>query len=125
MRALVLNNGLIMPFIYKIATAELWREAESRGLFTGAPIDLQDGFIHFSTAEQARETVALHFKGQDDLVIAAIETDKLPVPLAWEASRGGALFPHLFAALPIGAVVWVKPLPMKPDGSHDFTGLAL
>lgn len=81
-----------MSPIYKIATASLWREAESQGRFTGAPIDLKDGYIHFSTAGQARETVALHFKGQDDLVIAAIDTETLKEHLKWEASRGGALF---------------------------------
>ncbi len=114
-----------MTLIYKIATAKLWHEAEAQGAFTGAPIDIADGFIHFSTAEQTRETVALHFKGQDDLVIAAIETDKLKTDLKWEASRGGALFPHLYTALPMDAVAWVKPLPMKADGSHDFTGIDL
>jgi uncharacterized protein (DUF952 family) len=111
--------------IYKIASATLWREAEQQGRFTGAPIDLADGFIHFSTAEQAHETVALHFKGQDDLVIAAIDTGKLKDELRWEVSRAGALFPHLYAALPLDAVVWVKPLPMKPNGTHDFTGIDL
>jgi len=114
-----------MTLIYKIAAAKLWREAESQGLFIGAPIDIADGFIHFSTAEQARETAALHFKGQDDLIIAAIDPGKLKDPLTWEASRGGALFPHLYAALPMDAVVWAKPLPMNADGSHDFAGIDL
>jgi uncharacterized protein (DUF952 family) len=114
-----------MALIYKIASAKLWREAESQGQFKGAPIDLADGFIHFSTAEQTRETVALHFKGQDELVIAAIDTDKLKEPVKWEPSRGGALFPHLYAALPLDCVLWVKPLPMKADGSHDFADIDL
>ncbi|WP_026595330.1 DUF952 domain-containing protein [Methyloferula stellata] len=114
-----------MPLIYKIASAKLWREAESQGRFDGAPIDLKDGYIHFSTAEQAPETVALHFKGQDDLVIAAIDAEKLKDNLKWEPSRGGSLFPHLYGALPIKAVIWVKPLPMNADGSHDFSGIDL
>ncbi len=114
-----------MRLIYKIATASLWSEAERFGSFKGAPIDLNDGYIHFSTAEQAHETVALHFKGLDDLVIAAIDPEKLKDNLKWEPSRGGALFPHLYASLPLDAVVWVKPLPMKPDGSHDFSDLPL
>jgi uncharacterized protein (DUF952 family) len=114
-----------MALIYKIASAELWRDAEEKGSFVGAPIDLTDGFIHFSTAEQLRETVALHFKGQDGLIVAAIDPEKLQVPLAWETSRGGALFPHLYAALPMSAVAWVKPLPMLADGSHDFSGIDL
>jgi len=111
--------------IYKIASAQAWREAEAKGIFTGAPIDLKDGYIHFSTAEQAQETVALHFKGQDDLLIIAVSTKPLADALKWEASRGGQLFPHLYKELPLSAVVWVKPLPMRQDGSHDFTGLSL
>jgi len=111
--------------IYKISTASLWREAEAKGAFIGAPIDLKDGYIHFSTAEQAQETVALHFKGQDDLVIVAVATEPLQDALKWEASRGGQLFPHLYKELPLSAVQWVKPLPMKQDGSHDFSGLSL
>jgi uncharacterized protein (DUF952 family) len=114
-----------LALIYKIASAKLWREAEQHGSFTGALIDLADGFIHFSTAEQTRETVALHFKGQDDLVIAAVDTEKLKEPIKWEPSRGGALFPHLYAVLPLDAVAWVKPLLMKADGTHDFTGIDL
>jgi len=114
-----------MPLIYKIATAALWHEAEAKGAFTGAPIDLKDGYIHFSTAEQAQETVALHFKGQDDLVIVAVSTEPLQDALKWEASRGGQLFPHLYKDLPLAAVQWVKPLRMKADGSHDFSGLPL
>jgi uncharacterized protein (DUF952 family) len=114
-----------MPLIYKIASATLWRLAENHGRFSGAPIDIDDGFIHFSTAEQVRETVALHFQGQDDLVIAAIDPEKLKDDLRWEPSRGGTLFPHLYAVMPMEAVVWVKPLPMKLDGSHDFTGIDL
>jgi uncharacterized protein (DUF952 family) len=124
-RFIIRNSNVIMTLIYKIASAKLWRVAESQGSFTGAPIDLKDGYIHFSTAEQARETVALHFKGQDDLVIAAIDAERLKDNLKWEPSRGGSLFPHLYAALPMDAVIWVKPLPMNADGSHDFSGIDL
>jgi uncharacterized protein (DUF952 family) len=103
--------------IYKIASAQAWREAESAGEFRGAPIDLADGFIHFSTAEQAIETAAKHFRGQRDLVLAAIDASALSDELKWEPSRGGALFPHLYAPLPMSAVRWVKPLPLADDGS--------
>ena len=108
------------PIIYKIATRELWREAEEKGVFDGAPIDHADGYIHFSTAEQAQETAAKHFKGQDDLLLIAIDADQLGEKLVYEPSRGGQLFPHLYAPLPLSAVRWVKPLPMNEDGSHTF-----
>jgi uncharacterized protein (DUF952 family) len=108
-----------MPLIYKIVPANLWREAAAKGAFAGSPVDLADGFIHFSTAEQARETAAKHFAGQDDLWLAAIDPAKLGDVLRHEASRGGALFPHLYAPLPMSAVAWVKPLPLGPDG-HIF-----
>jgi uncharacterized protein (DUF952 family) len=111
-----------MALIYKIAPAALWREAEAKGLFTGAPVDLADGFIHFSTAAQARETAARHFAGQPDLLLVAVDTEGLG-DLRWEPSRGGDLFPHLYGPLALSAVAWVKPLPLGPDGTHLFPDL--
>ncbi len=108
--------------IYKISTAALWREAERAGVFTGAPIDLADGYIHFSTAEQVKQTAALHFKGQSDLMLAAIDAGALGSALKYEPSRGGALFPHLYGQLPISAVRWAKPLPLGEQG-HEFPEL--
>jgi uncharacterized protein (DUF952 family) len=99
--------------IFKICPEALWREAEKRGSFNGAPIDLADGFIHFSTADQVRETAAKHFAGQSGLGGA----------LKYEVSRGGALFPHLYAPLDLSAVSWVKPLPIGSDGAHSFPDL--
>ena len=109
--------------IYKIVPRTLWREAEARGTFAGAPVDLADGYIHFSTAAQVRETAAKHFSGQDDLVLAAVDAGGLGAALKWEASRGGALFPHLYAALDPAAALWVKPLPPGEDGAHVFPEL--
>ena len=106
--------------VYKICPASLWREAERAGIFRGAPVDLADGFIHFSAADQAEETAAKHFSGQDDLVLVAVDPEKLGPALKWEVSRGGARFPHLYAALPLDAVLWVKPLPLGPEGRHVF-----
>lgn len=110
-------------FIYKIAPQALWREAEKSGRFTGAPIDIADGFIHFSTAGQVRETAARHFAGQTDLLLVAIDGARLGEALKYEASRGGALFPHLYAPLDLGAVLWVRPLPLGADGLHQFPAL--
>ena len=106
--------------IYKICPRTLWREAEARGVFRGAPIDLADGYIHFSTAEQARETAAKHFAGMDDLLLIAVEAAELGENLKYEVSRGGALFPHLYAPLDPADALWVKPLPLGPDGQHVF-----
>jgi uncharacterized protein (DUF952 family) len=105
--------------IYKICPQTLWREAERQGVFTGAPVDLADGFIHFSTAAQAPETARRHFAGQDDLLLVAVDGAKLGDALKFEVSRGGDLFPHLYAPLDLGAVRWVKPLPLDADG-HVF-----
>lgn len=110
--------------IYKIVPIALWRAAESSGVFAGAPIDLADGFIHFSTAAQVAETAAKHFAGQDDLLLVAVDPQLLGEALAWEVSRGGAAFPHLYAPLAVQDAVWAKPLPLGPDGMHDFAGLA-
>lgn len=106
--------------IYKICPRALWREAEMSGQFRGAPVDLADGFIHFSTAGQVGETAARHFAGQDGLLLIAIDSSKLGDALKYEVSRGGALFPHLYAPLDLSAVEWVKPLPLGPDGAHIF-----
>lgn len=112
-----------MTLIYKIADEAAWHAAEAAGVFHGAPIDLADGFIHFSTAEQVRETAARHFAGQDGLVLAAIDAGRLGAALKYEASRGGALFPHLYAPLDLSAVAWVRPLPLGSDGIHLFPEL--
>jgi len=104
--------------IYKICDAASWREAERAGAFSGAPIDLSDGYIHFSTAAQVAETAARHFAEQADLVLIAVDPEMLGSALRYEASRGGALFPHLYGTLPLSAVHWVKPLRLGPDGRH-------
>ena len=109
--------------VYKIAPRTLWEEALEKGVFEGAPIDLADGFIHFSTAEQARETAARHFAGQADLLLIAVDDGVFGDAMRYEISRGGALFPHLYATLPVSAALWVKELPLGPDGSHVFPDL--
>lgn len=99
-----------MTLIYKIAPREAWEAAEKAGEYRGAPIDLADGFIHFSAAEQVEETLTKHFAGLDDLVVAAIDSERLGSALKWEPSRGGQLFPHLYGRLALDAVVWVRPV---------------
>ena len=115
---------LATPLIYKICPSELWREAKANGVFEGAPVDRQDGFIHFSTARQAPETADKHFSGVGDLLLIAVDADALGGHLRFEVSRGGDLFPHLYAPLPLSAVRWVKPLRLGPDGRHIFPLLA-
>lgn len=102
--------------IYKIAEAEAWAAAESLGRFEGAPIDLADGYMHFSTAAQLAETAAKHFAGRDGLVLVAVDADALGDALVYEPSRGGALFPHLYAPLPVSAARTVRPILRDADG---------
>lgn len=109
-----------MTLIYKISPGKDWQQAEARGRFSGAPVDLADGFIHFSAADQVRETAAKHFAGQEGLVLVAIEAEALGEGLKWESSRGGALFPHLYGELDMSAVRWVRELPLGADGAHLF-----
>ncbi|MCX7301128.1 MAG: DUF952 domain-containing protein [Rhodobacterales bacterium] len=105
--------------IYKIFRGPEWAVLESAGATAGAPIDLADGYVHFSTAEQAGETAAKYFAGVEGLVLVAVETDTLGADLKWEPSRGGALFPHLYRVLQMTDVVWTVPLPLV-DGQHRF-----
>jgi len=107
-----------VPLIYKICPEALWREAEAAGVFRGAAVDLADGFIHFSTAEQVRETAAKHFAGQRDLVLVAFDDDRLGETLRYEPSRGGALFPHLYGPLDPKAARWIARLSSGDDGLH-------
>ncbi|MGE3149185.1 MAG: DUF952 domain-containing protein [Pseudorhodoplanes sp.] len=109
--------------IYKICDAAAWRAAEADGVFQGAAIDRADGYIHFSEAHQVAETAAKHFAGQDNLVLVAVDADRLGAGLRREPARGGALFPHLYGPLPLSTVVWVKPMPRGDDGRHALPAL--
>ena len=104
--------------IYKIFRADEWAALQRDGTTPGAPIDVIDGYVHFSTAEQVRETAAKHFAGEGGLVLLACDPEVLD-PLKWEPSRGGALFPHLYRDMRIGDVLWHRDLPFR-DGVHVF-----
>lgn len=104
--------------IYKIFRAPEWAALVAAGQSAGAPVDLADGFIHFSTAAQLAATAGKHFAGADGLILAAVEADRLGPALKWEPARGGALFPHLYRALDLGEIAWHAPLPLGPDGRH-------
>ncbi|MCV2880540.1 DUF952 domain-containing protein [Actibacterium sp. XHP0104] len=105
--------------IFKILRRPEWDELRQNGNTLGAPVDLADGYIHFSTAQQVAETAAKHFADESDLVLVACEADVMGPQLRWEPSRGGALFPHLYRALSIKDVVWDKSLPLGATG-HIF-----
>jgi len=109
-----------LPTIYKICPAALWQEAEAAGKFRGSPVDIKDGFIHFSTAAQAAETAAKHFAGQSDLLLISVEADLLGGKLKWEPSRGGALFPHLYCDLDLAAVTKIDAVRLGADGTHKL-----
>ncbi|MFT6913671.1 MAG: hypothetical protein ACJAQW_002283 [Paracoccaceae bacterium] len=105
--------------IFKIFRRPEWEAFRKSGQTKGAPIDLSDGYIHFSTAATVAETAAKHFAAQSDLVLVAFESDTLGDLLRWEPSRGGALFPHLYRELRINEVLWDKSLPLGAAG-HIF-----
>ena len=102
---------------YKVLTADQMAVLEQEGVFAGAPVDLADGYIHLSTAAQLTETVDKHFAGQNDLHIAAVDLEAMGEAVKWEESRGGQLFPHLYAPLPLSAVVAYGPMKRDEDGS--------
>ena len=94
---------------FKILTADQWASFAGDGAFAGAPVDLADGYIHLSAADQVEGTLDKHFAGQSGLVIAEIDLGLLGDAVKWEISRGGALFPHLYAVLPMAAVISHRP----------------
>lgn len=109
--------------IYKIFRGPEWADLKAKGATAGAPIDVIDGYVHFSTAAQAAETAAKHFAGDDDLVLLALDAETLAPDLRWEPSRGGQLFPHLYRELRLSDVLWDAPLPLI-GGTHQFPVLA-
>ncbi len=111
-----------MTLIYKIFRADEYASFVSAGETQGAPVDLADGFIHFSTAGQLAVTASKHFAGESDLKLLAVDADTLGDALVWEPSRGGALFPHLYRKLTTEDVVWIEDLPFE-DGRHRFHGV--
>lgn len=110
------------PVAYKVLTGEQFATLQETAHFEGAPIDLADGYIHMSTAEQVTETVDKHFAGEDGLYVATIDLAGLGDAVKWEPSRGGALFPHLYAPLPLTAVLAHGPLEREDDGQVRLPG---
>jgi uncharacterized protein (DUF952 family) len=109
--------------IYKICSGSAWREAERQRLYRGSADDLRDGFIHFSTLSQLAETARKHFFGQAGLLLIEVDADALGEALRWEASRNRELFPHLYGQLDLGAVITVRELRERSDGSHEIPEL--
>ena len=109
--------------IYHMCRRTEWAAAEAAGSYRGSSQDATDGFIHFSTAEQIRESARKHRADQTDLVLVTVDASRLRDALKWEASRGGALFPHLYGPLRLDAVIRIDPLPLGPDGTHLFPKL--
>ena len=106
--------------IYKIVTATIWRDALEAGQLIGMPVDLADGYIHFSSATQLRETAAKHFAGQTGLMLLGVSAERLGAALKWEVSRGGQLFPHLYGPLSVSDVDSAVALAATADGKHLF-----
>lgn len=109
--------------IYKVLRPEEWRALQAAGRSDGAPVDVADGYVHFSTAEQLATTLAKHFAGENDLILLACNAEALSPDLRWEPSRGGALFPHLYRELRLSDVLRHRPLPLGPQG-HEPGELA-
>ena len=109
--------------IFKVFRAAEWAQMQQDGRTLGAPVDLADGYIHFSTAQQLSVTLSKHFANEDGLILLSCDPDALAPDLRWEPSRGGALFPHLYRALAMGDLLWSRPLPLT-DGRHRIGDLA-
>jgi uncharacterized protein (DUF952 family) len=103
--------------IYKICSHREWDEAEKANIYKGSADDLRDGFIHFSTKAQVQETARRYFMHQYDLILCAVAAERLREYLRYEPSHRGILYPHLYAPLPLNAVLWVKPIKTGEDGA--------
>ena len=98
---------------YKILTAGQWAAWQAAGRFTGAPIDIEDGYIHLSAADQVAETAEKHFSGLQELVLVEVDLTKLRDEVRWEPSRGGQLFPHVYGTIPLTAVTKASPIDVE------------
>jgi uncharacterized protein (DUF952 family) len=107
-----------MTEIFKISGKDEWDAAEVAGIYHGSEDDKRDGIMHFSTASQLPDTLARHFAGRADLLLIAVDADRLDGTLRWEPSRDGDLFPHLYGPLPVTDALWTKPLPLGDSGDH-------
>jgi len=107
-------------FAYKLLTQDQWLDWKATGSFTGAPVDIADGYIHMSTREQARETAEKWFAGVDPLILVMIDLPALGDTVRWEPSRGGQLFPHVYGDIPMSAVSGNSRLRVQSDGTHDW-----
>lgn len=105
-------------FAYKILTADQWADFRAEGVFSGAPVDISDGYIHLSAQDQVAETLAKHFADQDSLILAMVDLSALGSDVKWEPSRGGALFPHAYGPLPMSAVTTKAKIRLGEDGRH-------
>lgn len=108
--------------IYKIATRDIAEKARSSGIFAGMPIDLKDGYLHFSTAAQVADTLCLHFRGTADLALLALRAADMGPALVWEPSRGGQLFPHVYGTFPMSAVVHQATITVDAEGVCQLPG---
>ena len=104
--------------VYKILADAAYEAAKTEGQVVGTADDLRDGFIHLSAGHQVAETLAKHYATQEDLLLLAVDADRLGTGLKWEESRGGDLFPHYYGPLPLGAVLWAEPLQLDEDARH-------
>ena len=112
-----------MTLIFHMARKAEWDAAQAAGFYQGAAEDRVDGFIHFSTAVQVKESAAKHRTSEASLILVACDADALGESLKWEAARGGTLFPHLYSDIPLSTVIWAEPLPLDTDGMHIFPDL--
>lgn len=103
--------------VFKILSREVWRTACAHGEFLGSNDDVRDGFIHLSAGPQLQATAGKYFHGQPDLLLVAFDAQSLGKDLRWEPSRGGDLFPHLYAGLPTAKALWTKPIDLGQDGN--------
>ncbi len=105
---------------YKLVDRAEWTAALAAGAYAGSAVDLADGYIHLSTAAQLAETARRHYAGRTGLVLVEVALAPLGEALKWEASRGGDLFPHLFAPLPAMADAPQRGLSVDAQGVMRF-----
>ncbi|MAI35164.1 MAG: hypothetical protein CBE00_11335 [Planctomycetaceae bacterium TMED240] len=111
--------GMSQP-LYKLLSKREWQQVLETQVLEGFGVDLVDGFIHLSTADQVKETARLYFSGREDLMLVSVDSSCLEDTLRWEESRAGALFPHVYGMIPMSAMLGAEKLPLGVGGEHEF-----
>ena len=104
-------------YIYKVISKEHWQNCQQSDEILPMEIDIKDGYLHFSTLAQLKETLRLYFANRSDLILLALRAIDVKQQLKWEKSRNNELFPHIYGTIDIGLIQFSEPIAVSKNGT--------